>query len=67
MDTQSNALVRKAYSVDEFCVSHSISRAFLYKLWNEGKGPRYMQVGTRRIISDEAGAAWRRDCETVDA
>ena len=33
MDTIS----REVFSVDEFCVAHNISRAFLYKLWNDGR------------------------------
>ena len=45
-----------AYGVDEFCRRHDISRAYLYLLWRRGEGPRYMQVGARRLISKEAGA-----------
>jgi predicted DNA-binding transcriptional regulator AlpA len=51
---------RKALSIDEFCAAHSISRSMYYKLRDQGKGPREMEVGTRRLISDEAGADWRR-------
>jgi hypothetical protein len=54
---------RDAYGVDEFCARNGISRAFLYLLWRRGEGPRYMQVGARKMISKEAGAEWRRDCE----
>jgi hypothetical protein len=54
---------RDAYSVDEFCNRHGISRAYLYLLWRRGAGPRYMQVGARRLISREAGADWRRSTE----
>jgi hypothetical protein len=52
-----------ADTVAQFCERHRISRAFLYVLWAQGRGPRYMQVGTRRLISDEAAAAWRRQME----
>ena len=54
-----------AYSVDLFCKRHGISRAYLYLLWRrgDGYGPRYMQVGTRRLISKEAAADWRRSME----
>jgi hypothetical protein len=54
---------RDAYGVDEFCKRHGISRAYLYLLWRRGAGPRYMQVGARRLISKEAAADWRRSTE----
>jgi hypothetical protein len=39
-----------------------------YKLLAEGKAPRVMVVGTRRLISIEAAAAWRASMEkTVGA
>jgi len=53
----------EAYSVDEFCRLHQISRAFLYKLWAQGIGPRNMRVGTKRLISREAAIEWRRELE----
>ena len=54
---------RDAYGVDEFCARHGISRAYLYLLWKRDQGPRFMQVGARRLISREAGAEWRRSLE----
>jgi hypothetical protein len=54
---------KDAYSVDEFCARNDISRAYLYLLWRRGQGPRYMKLGARRLISDEAGAEWRRNVE----
>lgn len=51
---------KQAYSIDEFCERHGdLSRSFLYKLWPQGLGPRFMRVGTRRLISKEAEAEWR--------
>jgi predicted DNA-binding transcriptional regulator AlpA len=67
MDTQGNTIGREVFSVDEFCVAHSISRAFLYKLWSNGQGPRAMSVGSRKLISYEAAAEWRRSCEVAAA
>jgi hypothetical protein len=58
---------RDAYSVQEFCTRHGISRAYLYLLWKRGAGPRFMQVGTRRLISKEAAADWRKASETAPA
>lgn len=48
-----------AYSVEQFCHAHSISRALFYQLLKAGKGPRCMHVGTRRLISEEAAREWR--------
>jgi hypothetical protein len=58
---------RKAHTVDEFAAAHGISRAMLYKLWQQGIGPRYMQVGCRRIISEESAADWRKSREQAVA
>jgi len=58
MDTEPDA-----YSIDEFCRRNSLSRQFLYVLWDRGEGPRFMRVGTRRLISREAAAEWRRKME----
>jgi hypothetical protein len=44
---QPNIIGKKAYSIDEFCQMHGISRAFYYKLRSAGKGPVEMEVGAR--------------------
>jgi len=61
------ATTQDAFTVDQFCRRNSISRAFLYLLWQRGQGPRYMQLGTRRLISAEAAADWRREREATTA
>jgi hypothetical protein len=53
-------LVKKSRSIAEFCKRNSISRAYFYKLKNQGKGPRMM--ATNRI-SDEAEVDWCRMME----
>jgi hypothetical protein len=58
MDTEQDA-----YGVEAFCKRHGFSRAYLYLLWRRGEGPRFMQVGTRRLISKEAAAEWRKTME----
>ena len=55
---------RKAFSIDEFCAAHGISRAMYYLLAKAGKAPRTMCVGARRLISEEAASDWRRLMET---
>lgn len=54
---------RDAYSVKEFCESHNITKVLFYKLLKEGRGPRIMKAGTRTLISAEAAADWRHQCE----
>ncbi len=55
----------KSYSVSDFCRAHGISRALLYKLLRDGRGPRIMKVGRRTLISQEAAEEWRRRMETA--
>src|SRR5438105_839917 len=54
---------RAAYTIDEFCEAHRISRSKLYHLWNERRGPRMMRIGTKVLITAEAAADWRRERE----
>jgi hypothetical protein len=54
---------KDAYSIDEFCARHGISRAGFYNTLKAGTGPRVMKVGNRTLISKEAAAEWRRKCE----
>jgi hypothetical protein len=49
-----------AFSIEKFCEAYDISRPTLYKLWAEGNGPEFMQVGRRKIIPVEASNAWRQ-------
>jgi hypothetical protein len=56
-----------AYSIDEFCAAHRISTSMFFKLKSQGLAPAEMHVGTRRLISVEAAAAWRRARETAAA
>jgi hypothetical protein len=53
----------QAYTIDEFCKAHRISRAGLYNRWKEGKGPRFHYNGSRRLISVEAAREWQRQME----
>jgi predicted DNA-binding transcriptional regulator AlpA len=51
---------RGAFSIEEFCQLHGISRATFYNLKKNGQGPKEMRIGSRRLISIEAAADWRR-------
>jgi hypothetical protein len=55
----------QSYTVNEFCAAERISRAMLYKLWNEGNGPRFYQVGTHRRISHQARIEWQQAMEAA--
>jgi hypothetical protein len=56
---------RAAYTVSEFCDAHRISRSKLYELWAAGVGPRFVRIGTKKIITIEAAADWRREGEAA--
>jgi hypothetical protein len=58
---------RAAYSIPEFCRRYGFSPAFFFKMQTQGKGPRMMEVGRRRLISREADEVWRREREEAAA
>jgi len=51
---------RDCFSIAEFCGRNGVSRAFLYKMWQQGIGPRRMLFGSRILITREAADEWRR-------
>ncbi len=62
---QANTTGKKAYSINEFCALHGISRSTYYNMRKVGKAPREMTVMGRRLVSEEAGAEWRRQMEAA--
>ncbi len=52
-------MTKQASSIDDFCEAHGICRATLYNLWKSGDGPRFMRVGSRRLITYDSAADWR--------
>lgn len=54
---------KPTYTIAGFCDDHHISKAFLYKLIKDGKGPRLMRVGRRTLVSAESAADWRAQQE----
>lgn len=50
---------KKSLSVEQFCELHDISRSFFYKLKKQGKAPKTLQIGARRIITPEAVKDWQ--------
>lgn len=61
------SVARAAYSVDEFCEAHRITKVFFYQQIKAGTGPRIMKVGRRTLISVEAAGDWRREREEATA
>jgi hypothetical protein len=53
-----------AYSIEEFCKTHGVSRGTYYNLRKAGLAPTEMRVFSRRMISVEAAARWRAERET---
>jgi len=53
----------EAYSVEEFCRKHRISIQVFYK--RPDLMPDSFYVGTRRLISVETAARWRREREQL--
>jgi hypothetical protein len=53
------------YSVQGFCkaMGASFSKSTLYGLWKRGRGPRFVRVGKRVVITREARAEWLRQLE----
>ena len=50
-------------TVAEWCEHRRLSRSMAYKLWTEGRGPVTHYIGTKRLISSEADAAWLAERE----
>jgi hypothetical protein len=59
-EQHTSASPRALFSIDQFCVDHSICRAFYYKLQRQGRGPAQIKLGARTMISAESAAAWRQ-------
>ena len=56
-------MTRQAWTIDEFCQAHAISRATFYNLQKRNMGPRVMHVGAKRLVSEAAAAEWRDQME----
>jgi hypothetical protein len=57
---------RDAYTVEEFCRRHAISRGTYYNLKNLGLGPREARALGRVLVTREAAEAWRRAREMIE-
>jgi len=62
---RARSVQKQTYSIPEFCAAHGISRGYFYEMRKRGIGPKEMRAGGRVMISREAAAAWRRECEAA--
>ena len=49
-----------AYSPYQLAHVGGFSLRLLWKLWREGKGPKYARLGTRRVIPRSVAEEWLR-------
>jgi hypothetical protein len=49
-----------AFTIKEFCSWLPISRAYLNRLWAEGKGPRRWKLGRKVLIDIKDAEEWRK-------
>jgi hypothetical protein len=49
-----------AFTIQEFCDAHRISRSQFYRLREHGLGPKEKSVLGKTIITAESATAWRR-------
>jgi hypothetical protein len=56
-----------AYTIDEFCRRHMISRPTYNRLRASGRGPREIKLDQKVLITKEAAADWRREREAASA
>ena len=54
-----------SYTVDELAKAERMSRSMVYKLWQQGQGPRFYYNGNRRRITEEARREWQREREAA--
>ncbi|MFY9769405.1 MAG: hypothetical protein WBG18_17425 [Xanthobacteraceae bacterium] len=61
----SNIDDQTARTIKEFCARNRISHSTYFELRHQKKGPREMRVLGKVLITPEAEADWRRECEIV--
>lgn len=56
-------MIQKSCSIHEFCVNEGISKSMYHKIVRLGKGPQFMKIGRRTIITADAINEWRKKME----
>jgi predicted DNA-binding transcriptional regulator AlpA len=52
------ATSRLAYPIDDFASEIGVSRAYLYRLIKNGRGPRVTKIGRKSVIQTKHGIEW---------
>ncbi len=52
-------------SISQFCKENGISKAFFYKLKDQGKAPEIVKLGSRSMITPESRLAWMEQLNQV--
>jgi hypothetical protein len=52
-------MIEPFMSIDDFCRAHGICKRTFHYLQARGVGPETLQIGRRRLISEEAAREWR--------
>ena len=56
---------KKATSIPAFCAEHDMGTSTYYNLKKAGLAPTEIHIGRKRLISNEAAAAWRVKMEAL--
>ncbi|MBO4222008.1 hypothetical protein [Bradyrhizobium neotropicale] len=56
---------RRALTIAEFCRAYHISQDHYFKLRRQGKGPREMLLGTKKLITLKAAEQWEAEREAA--
>ena len=54
-----------AFSIEGFCLRHSLSVPMYYKLRQQELTPAEFRIGSRVLISKESAARWRAEREAA--
>lgn len=57
----------QAINIKTFCKNFGISTSMFYKLRRQGKAPKSMLIGKRRLITTEAITEWQKQMEDVSS
>ena len=57
----------QAQDIKTFCKNYGISTSMFYKLRRQGKAPKSMLIGKRRLITSEAIVAWQKQMEDASS
>jgi predicted DNA-binding transcriptional regulator AlpA len=60
-------VARRALTIADFCEAYQISPEYYFKMRKQGKGPREMKLGSRKLITFRAAEQWETEREKAAA